>query len=133
MITRNMRLGNKLIFILFCLIYFFSYSFAEDKITTTPLINLEKIKPSFEETDEKNDFDFESKPEVIKFRTEDGRVEEEWTGNYVFENEWQSFRQNNRNIKLIRICSISIDFLSFKIAFVVMFCYSFGAVRTASG
>jgi adenine specific DNA methylase Mod len=38
------------------------------------------------------DFDFESKPEVIKFKTEDGKVEEEWTGNYVFENEWQSFR-----------------------------------------
>ena len=29
---------------------------------------------------------------VIKFKTEDGKVEEEWTGNYVFENEWQSFR-----------------------------------------
>lgn len=38
------------------------------------------------------DFDYESKPEIIKFKTEDGRVEEEWTGNYVFENEWQSFR-----------------------------------------
>ena len=38
------------------------------------------------------DFDFESKPEVIKFKTKDGKVEEEWTGNYVFENEWQSFR-----------------------------------------
>ena len=38
------------------------------------------------------DFDYESKPEIIKFKTEDGKVEEEWTGNYVFENEWQSFR-----------------------------------------
>ena len=38
------------------------------------------------------DFDYESKPEVIKFKTEDGKVEEEWTGNYVFENEWQSFK-----------------------------------------
>ena len=38
------------------------------------------------------DFDFESKPEVIKFKTDDGKLEEEWTGNYVFENEWQSFR-----------------------------------------
>ena len=61
-----MRLGNKLIFILFCLIYFFSYSFAEDKITTTPLINLEKIKPSFEETDEKNDFDFKNNKIKVK-------------------------------------------------------------------
>ena len=38
------------------------------------------------------DFDYESKPEIIKFKTEDGKIEEEWTGNYVFENEWQSFR-----------------------------------------
>jgi len=38
------------------------------------------------------DFDYESKPEIIKFLTEDGKIEEEWTGNYVFENEWQSFR-----------------------------------------
>lgn len=31
------------------------------------------------------DFDYESKPEVIKFKTQDGKIEEEWTGNYVFE------------------------------------------------
>lgn len=49
------------------------------------------------------DFDFESKPEIIKFKTEEGKVEEEWTGNYVFENEWQSFRgkyKDNRFEKL---------------------------------
>ena len=46
------------------------------------------------------DFDYESKPEVIKFKTQDGKIEEEWTGNYVFENEWQSFRQNIGNKKL---------------------------------
>ena len=28
---------------------------ADDKITTSPLINIEKIKPSFEETDEENE------------------------------------------------------------------------------
>ena len=38
------------------------------------------------------DFDYESKPEVTKFKKEDGSIEEVWTGNYVFENEWQSFR-----------------------------------------
>ena len=38
------------------------------------------------------DFDYESKPEIIKFKTEEEKVEEQWTGNYVFENEWQSFR-----------------------------------------
>lgn len=46
------------------------------------------------------DFDYESKPEIIKFKTENGKVEEEWTGNYVFENEWQSFRGKNGKEKL---------------------------------
>ena len=52
-----MKLGNKLAFSLIFLVIFFSNINAEEKITTTPLINLEKIKPSFEETDEKNDSD----------------------------------------------------------------------------
>ncbi len=46
------------------------------------------------------DFDYESKPEIIKFKTEDGKLEEEWTGNYVFENEWQSFRGKKGKDKL---------------------------------
>tara|TARA_B100001989_G_C24381457_1_gene384543 strand:+ start:133 stop:633 length:501 start_codon:yes stop_codon:yes gene_type:complete len=52
-----MKLGNKLAFSLIFLVIFFSNINAEEKITTTPLINLEKIKPSFEETDEKNESD----------------------------------------------------------------------------
>ena len=46
------------------------------------------------------DFNYESKPEIIKFKTPDGKLEEEWTGNYIFENEWQSFRNNTDNHKL---------------------------------
>ena len=59
------------------------------------------------------DFDFESRPEIIKVvkRTEnaDGKltsyakdeIEEQKTGNYVFENEWQSFRtKKNRTLEL---------------------------------
>mgnify|MGYP001307169708 CR=1 FL=1 len=46
------------------------------------------------------DFDYESKPEIIKFKTEDGKIEEEWTGNYIFENEWQSFRGKKEQNKL---------------------------------
>ncbi|MCK9466730.1 MAG: site-specific DNA-methyltransferase [Candidatus Absconditabacterales bacterium] len=38
------------------------------------------------------DFDFESKQEIIRYKNEKGEEVEEWTGNYVFENEWQSFR-----------------------------------------
>ena len=45
------------------------------------------------------DFNYESKPEIFKFKT-DWKVEEEWTGNYVFENEWQSFRRNKVKEKL---------------------------------
>ena len=47
------------------------------------------------------DFDFESKKEIITVRDKDGELKEEWTGDYIFENEWQSFRtRTDRNIKL---------------------------------
>jgi adenine-specific DNA-methyltransferase len=38
------------------------------------------------------DFDYLSRKEIIKIKKEDGTIEEQWTGNYLFENEWQSFR-----------------------------------------
>ncbi|MDY6969222.1 MAG: site-specific DNA-methyltransferase, partial [Spirochaetota bacterium] len=38
------------------------------------------------------DFDFESKKEIIQITNDDGELEEVWTGDFVFENEWQSFR-----------------------------------------
>ncbi|MGI6319983.1 MAG: site-specific DNA-methyltransferase [Bacteroidales bacterium] len=38
------------------------------------------------------DFNYEDKKEIIKVHNEKGEVEEKWTGNYLFENEWQSFR-----------------------------------------
>ncbi|MBW7838124.1 MAG: site-specific DNA-methyltransferase [Chitinophagaceae bacterium] len=38
------------------------------------------------------DFNYEDKKEIIKINTDKGSVEEKWTGNYLFENEWQSFR-----------------------------------------
>ena len=44
-----MRLGNRINFFLISFFLSYNLSFAEDKITTTPLINLDKIKPSFEE------------------------------------------------------------------------------------
>ena len=50
-----MKLGNKiyLIFAFFC--FYLENSIAEDKITSSPLINLEQIKPSFEEFVEEKD------------------------------------------------------------------------------
>jgi DNA modification methylase len=49
------------------------------------------------------DFNMESRKEII--RTVDPKTEEEkeeWTGGYIFENEWQSFRtKKNRKLELI--------------------------------
>ena len=51
------------------------------------------------------DFDFESKREIIRVQNEEtGESEEVWTGDYVFENEWQSFRtKKDRSLELTSI------------------------------
>jgi len=48
------------------------------------------------------DFDFESKREIIRvLDPESGETREEWTGDYIFENEWQSFRtKKDRSLEL---------------------------------
>ena len=51
-----MKLVNKLDYLI--IIFFLkiiSLSYAEDRIISSPLINLDEIKPSFEDTDEKNE------------------------------------------------------------------------------
>ncbi|MEI7450082.1 MAG: hypothetical protein WCJ75_10680 [Desulfomonile sp.] len=46
------------------------------------------------------DFDYENRPEVIRV-VEDGNERDVWTGNYIFENEWQSYRtRKDRNLEL---------------------------------
>ena len=51
LLKKNMTLGNKIIYFIFFFVFSLKcYSNAEEKITSSPLINLEKIKPSFEET-----------------------------------------------------------------------------------
>ncbi|MBS1546880.1 MAG: site-specific DNA-methyltransferase [Bacteroidetes bacterium] len=45
------------------------------------------------------DFNYRDKKEVIRVPQADGSVKEEWTGNYLFENEWQSFR-TRKDLKL---------------------------------
>jgi len=51
------------------------------------------------------DFDFESKREIIRVKSDEtGESEEVWTGDYVFENEWQSFRtKKDRSLELTSI------------------------------
>jgi hypothetical protein len=48
------------------------------------------------------DFDFESKREIIRVTKPDsGEIEEQWTGDFIFENEWQSFRtKKERKLEL---------------------------------
>ena len=50
-----MRLGYKINLILVMFSFLCNLSFAEDKITSSPLINLDEIKPSFEEPNEDNE------------------------------------------------------------------------------
>lgn len=67
------------------------------------------------------DFDFENKKEIVRVKKENynpvdlnsnispsqiqiEQYEDVWTGEYIFENEWQSFRtRKNRNLELISI------------------------------
>lgn len=50
------------------------------------------------------DFDYLSRKEIIKTKNEEGEIEETWTGNYIFENEWQSFRtKKNSNLEFTSI------------------------------
>ena len=52
------------------------------------------------------DFDFESKREIIRVRNaETGEWEEQWTGEYIFENEWQSFR--TKKGRLLELTSVA--------------------------
>ena len=49
-LKKNMKLGNKYnLFLFLFLLFGYEISFSDDKITSSPLINLEKIKPSFDE------------------------------------------------------------------------------------
>ena len=50
-----MKLGNKFCLVLL-FIFFMNILMAEQKITTSPLINIEKIEPSFEEPNENDNF-----------------------------------------------------------------------------
>lgn len=49
------------------------------------------------------DFDFENRKELIRVQSEESdELKELWTGDYIFDNEWQSFRtKENRELELI--------------------------------
>ena len=50
-----MKHGNKIYLILIILIFSSNFSYSEEKISTSPLLNVDEIKPSFEELDEQNE------------------------------------------------------------------------------
>ena len=50
-----MKLGNKVFILIVLLLFFKNITYAEDKIISTPLINIDEIKPSFEESDDDNE------------------------------------------------------------------------------
>jgi len=69
---KNMQFGNKTLILSFLFILFYnSFSITEDKILSTPLINLEKLKPSFEESndiinDSSNNEQIQNKKKILK-------------------------------------------------------------------
>ena len=50
-----MKLGNKIYQIIILFFLFLTFSLADERITTTPLINIQEIKPSFEESVNENE------------------------------------------------------------------------------
>jgi len=54
------------------------------------------------------DFNYEDKKEIIKIQNEEGEIVEQWTGNYLFENEWQSFRTKKNPI--LEFTSIAYEY-----------------------
>lgn len=50
------------------------------------------------------DYDYESRPAIIRIKTESGEWEERQTGEFIFENEWQSFRaRKNRDLEFTSV------------------------------
>ena len=54
-LKKNMSLGNRIFIILILLFCTANFSYSEEKISTSPLLNVEEIKPSFEELEEVNE------------------------------------------------------------------------------
>ena len=56
-----MKLGSKILLIFVFFVFHSNFLIAEQKITTAPLINIDEIKPSFENLEEKNEYVLPSK------------------------------------------------------------------------
>ena len=83
-----MKLGNKIFIILFFFVTFSEFLFGEQKITTSNLINIDKLKPSFEDLNERN--------EII---TSNGELKE---------------RKNNKSLRASQAILIGLDKITAK-------------------
>ena len=54
-LKKNMKLGNNIYLIFIALFFSTNVSFSEEKISSSPLLNVQEIKPSFEELEEINE------------------------------------------------------------------------------
>ena len=67
------------------------------------------------------DFNFESKKEIVRIKDEKtGEIEEAWTGDYVFENEWQDFRTKKKRELVLQTPSVEVGIGKRKIAIKVV-------------
>ena len=79
------------------------------------------------------DFDFESKKEIIKVKDEKSnffKVKEQWTGDYVFENEWQSFRTKKKRELELKTPFVSVQKSKVKIAVKVIDIFGNDTMKT---
>ena len=55
------------------------------------------------------DFNFESKQEIIRVKNEEtGGFESRWTGDYIFENDWQDFRTKKKRDLLLTSSAVEV-------------------------
>lgn len=63
------------------------------------------------------DFDYESKQEIVREPRENGQYEQVWTGSYIFENEWQSYRtKRDRSLELTSVAREMVPGKRYKVA-----------------
>ena len=75
MIKKNTLRGNNFKYLITLISFLFTFSaFAENKIVTSPLINLEKLKPSFEETETDSENNTNNKQIKNKDKTNDIQI-----------------------------------------------------------
>ena len=75
MLKKNTTHGNNLKYLVFFISFLFCFSvFAENKITSSPLINLEKLKPSFEEVGVESENNLSNKQIKNKNKTNSSQI-----------------------------------------------------------